>query len=783
MRLLQHKGGGTFEFTRELTRDELPRYAVLSHTWLLDNDKEVSFKDLTQGIAHTKLEGYAKIQFCSEQAAKDDLEYFWLDTCCINKESSFEVAEAITSMFSWYHNAARCYAYLTDVSVGQDVDKHNLPLRTLWEPSFRQSRWFTRGWTLQELLAPGSVEFFSNEGVKLGDKTSLGQVIHEITDIPGEALRGVALSTFSVEDRLSWAAKRKTKRSEDRAYCLLGIFDIFMPLMYGEGNNAFERLRQHIDKNLSALDKLPFVAEAAFNSRHQEESTCLPNTRTELLQQIYEWIAGTDERCIFWLNGIAGTGKSTVAHTVARKYYERDRQGGILLGGSFFFSRGGGDLSKAGMLATTLARQLAFQIPEAKRHICEAITAQEDIIGHFLVDQWDKLIIGPLSKLTSVSSPSTVLLVLDALDECDNEKDIRNIFRVLTSTRLLNNIRLRIFVTSRPDTHIRYRFNKISDTKRKVYILHEMSSLLVDRDLSIFFETRFTTIREERGYGDDWPGSRIIKKLVEFSCGLFIWAATACRFIHEGRRLTLTVKRINHLVHGFSSGAGPEKQLDQIYTAVLQDSIRQDGFDDEAEKKELYKELREVLGTIVILRSPLAMLPLSILLDRPLREVKDTLADLHTIFNIHSDESRPVRLHHPTFRDFLLNKSRCVDTDFWVDEKKAHRALGDNCVALMSKMLKGNICNLKSPGTLLKNADPGQIKRCIPSDLQYACLYWVEHYRQSGIQLRDGDRINDFFKEYFLYWLEAINLLGKSTEMGAIIRLYHSLLMVRFAYT
>lgn len=785
MRLLYKTGGGSFRHTKDLGRNERPEYAILSHTWFLDDEKEVTYKDFLQGTAQFKKEGYAKIQFCGEQAAKDGLDYFWLDTCCIDKPNSSELLEAITSMFSWYRDASRCYVYLSDVSVGDSVDPTESPPVYLWESAFRKSRWFTRGWTLQELIAPRSVEFFSKEGVKLGNKTDLIHIIHEITKIPIEALQGKPLSTFTVEERLSWAEHRQTKRTEDKAYCMLGIFGIFMPLIYGEGANASTRLKRQITIDTSAIDTLPFVGEAAFNSQHQgEEATCLTNTRTELLQHIYQWIDGPDERCIFWLNGIAGTGKSTVARTVARHYYDSDDPRGTVLGGSFFFSKSGGEsgnLNKARMLATSLARQLADQIPEAKAHVREAINERGDISEIVLRDQWKRLIIEPLSKLSSPSSPRTVLIVLDALDECDNENDVRAIFKALTMARLLERVRLRIFVTSRPDTQIRYGFNKIPKPEREVFILHDIPRDVVDQDLSVFFENKLTAIREERGFEEGWLGkhiSHIIKKLVQVSDGLFIWAATACRFIREGRRLNLMRKRINRLIRGFASGAGPEKQLDLIYTAVLREHIMQQVFDDEMEKNEVYEELREVLGTVSILRSTLAIGPLARLLNKDTNEVKDTLADLHTIFNIPSDESRPVRLHHPTFRDFLLNKKRCVDTDFWVDEKKAHQVLGDKCIDLMSKMLRENICNLQSPGTLVSDISPDHIKRCIPAELQYACLYWVEHYRRSEIILRDGDRVHTFLKKYFLCWLEAINLMGRSADMSAIIRLYDAFLIV-----
>jgi len=193
--------------------------------------------------------GYDKIRFCGEQARHDGLQYFWIDTCCIDKSSSTELQEAINSMYRWYRDAAKCYVYLADVprlALDADVNSSQLP----WESSFRKSRWFTRGWTLQELVAPASVEFFSKEGEQLGNKRSLERYIHEVTGIPVKTLRGSSLSDFSVPERMSWAEKRETTRKEDKAYSLLGIFDVYMPLIYGEGReNAFKRLRDEIDKS------------------------------------------------------------------------------------------------------------------------------------------------------------------------------------------------------------------------------------------------------------------------------------------------------------------------------------------------------------------------------------------------------------------------------------------------------------------------------------------------------------------------------------------------------
>jgi hypothetical protein len=523
----------------------------------------------------------------------------WVDTCCIDKSSSAELQEAITSMFDWYRNAVRCYVYLSDVTATQ-VDPTYDSL--LWKSAFRKSRWFTRGWILQELLAPALVEFFSLEGKRLGDKKSLEALIHDITGIPHRALQGDSMSNFSVAERLSWAEYRQTQRKEDRAYCLLGLFSVFMLLIYGEGNNTFiqlqEKIRQkHADiaKQDELPSKLPAIRQAAFNSfENQYESTCLPDTRVELLREITEWVNGPDRSRIYWLNGIAGTGKSTVARTIARTFHDRG-----ILGASFLFSRGGRDISRASKLFTTIAWQLAITVPQVRAYIGGAIMEQENIADQSLRDQWDNLIIKPLSKLRSNTPVQIVLIVLDALDECDSEQDIRIILRLLASTKLLKNICLRIFITSRPEISIRCGFYRMALVEQQIFVLHDILPDIVNHDLGLFFENNFAAIREEHSLEKTWPGNRIIKHLVEISGSFFIWAATACRFIREGRRLAM--KRVANLLAGRHSSISPEKKLDEIYTSVLNAVVPEDYSD--KEKKEACAMLREVLGSIAILFS------------------------------------------------------------------------------------------------------------------------------------------------------------------------------------
>jgi hypothetical protein len=244
MRLLQRLPDGDFKLV-SFDDDAPPPYAILSHTWI--EGQEVTYNELVAGKGREKT-GYAKICFCSERAAADDLQFFWVDTCCIDKSTSDELSTAVNSMFRWYQRASRCYVYLSDVSLPEDVTDAE-SFRITWAEALRRSRWFTRGWTLQELLAPPSVEFFSKEGKRLGSRISLEQEIHKITRIPVGVLRGQSLTDLSVEERMSWTAERTTTLKEDKAYCLLGIFGVFLSLIYGEGEaHATLRLKEEIQK-------------------------------------------------------------------------------------------------------------------------------------------------------------------------------------------------------------------------------------------------------------------------------------------------------------------------------------------------------------------------------------------------------------------------------------------------------------------------------------------------------------------------------------------------------
>ncbi|KAI6101089.1 heterokaryon incompatibility protein-domain-containing protein, partial [Pisolithus croceorrhizus] len=226
------------------------KYAILSHRW--EDGSEVTYKEM---IGLMKMDerkknevrersGYQKIIKCCEQAMKDDFEWLWIDTCCIDKRSSAELSEAINSMYQWYQDAQVCYAYLNDVKESifpTEPNSETFPKSNGWP------EWFMRGWTLQELIAPARIEFFNKEWVSVGNKQRLAPILKDITRIPCDVLRdGLAGKRLSVARIMSWAATRKTARVEDRAYSLMGLFGVHMPMVYGEGKKAFRRLQLEI---------------------------------------------------------------------------------------------------------------------------------------------------------------------------------------------------------------------------------------------------------------------------------------------------------------------------------------------------------------------------------------------------------------------------------------------------------------------------------------------------------------------------------------------------------
>jgi hypothetical protein len=243
------------QLLEDFTLREIPRYAILSHRW---TDEEVTFQEFLNqdeltARKKTRKKGFLKILDTCQLAARDGISYVWVDTCCIDKSSSAELSEAINSMWRYYKDAEACYAYLFDLKVGANFAE-----------DLSSCGWFTRGWTLQELIAPKNLRFYNERWQFQGTKDQFADLIHHITNIPSDILRNPdRVTKLSIAVRMTWASKRETTRIEDTAYCLLGIFDINMPLLYGEGNKAFIRLQEEIIKNNNDLSLFGWCPEDA----------------------------------------------------------------------------------------------------------------------------------------------------------------------------------------------------------------------------------------------------------------------------------------------------------------------------------------------------------------------------------------------------------------------------------------------------------------------------------------------------------------------------------------
>jgi hypothetical protein len=751
MRLLYYTGGGELRWTEDLVGDDkVPSYAILSHTW--DEGQEVTFDDLVKNSGKSKT-GYNKIWFCARQAQRDGLEHFWVDTCCIDKTNNSELSEAIVSMFQWYKNAMRCYVYLSDVS-SRACEKDSEPHRELKrKPAIETSRWFTRGWTLQELIAPASVEFFSKEGDRLGDKTSLMPTLHDITGIAMQALDGSPMSCFTVDERMSWAERRKTRREEDSAYSLLGIFDISMPLIYGEGRQrAKERLRKEIREHHSI--HLPVAMSASFNSHHEEHNArCLPNTRTKLLDEITTWANDKEGKSIFWLSGMAGTGKSTIARTIAQSFADR-RQ----LGASFFFKKGEGERGNASRFFTTMASDLVKHEPGMLAGIRKALNEDSAISQRALKDQFEKLILQPLLEIKEAGSQALRrIVVIDALDECEREEDIRAILRLLARTKDIQPVPLRIVVTSRPELHIRLGFKEMPNGTYQDLVLHEVPKSTIEHDIRLFLEHELGAIRQERMLALDWPSSHQIMALVELAVPLFIYAATVCRFV--GTKGRNPIKYLDKVLEYEKSTFS---QLDGTYLPALEQLLDEQKDD----KEEWLIEFREVVGSIVVLESPLSITSLGCLLRLSEEEVRCRLDSLHSVLSVPNSKDVPVRLLHLSFREFLVDPQKQGKSPFWVDEKSTHNRLASCCLELMSGQsgLRQDMCSLVGPGVLRSEIDDGAVANSLPPELQYACRYWTSHIIQSKEHIVDGDTTHLFLRKHFLHWLEAMSLMGDSSR-------------------
>ncbi|KAL8353865.1 hypothetical protein RB601_003618 [Gaeumannomyces tritici] len=517
------------------------------------------------------------------------------------------------------------------------------------------------------------------------------------------------------------------------------------------------------------LAKLPVAKGAAFNAgANEHDPSCHPATRVDLLDDIDRWIQDPNGNGIFWLRGMAGTGKSTISRTVAKKLADTK-----VPSASFFFKKGEGDRGSAAMFFTTIVTQLLHQLPALAPHVRNAIESDPAIVDKTKREQFEKLFLEPLDNCKG-DVPGPIAVVVDALDECDREEDATALVSLLSKAKEVTSVRIRFLVTSRPELPICLGFKNIGDSYQDL-ALHEIPAADVRKDISTFLREELAQIRDKfnktvagPGLPPDWPPSSSLKTLVDMAVPLFISASTACRFI-AGSKYSNPRERLDKILEYKEKGGW--SQLHTTYLPILNQLLlghTNSGVVSctEDERAEIVGWFREVVGTIVLLADPLPTASLARLLGRSQLDVGSGLRGLHSVLNISDNPVAPVKLLHLSFRDFLVDGKNRDENPFWVDKQNAHERLADRCLQLLStgNNLKRNICGLSLPGTLRSEIDKQTIDSALPPEVQYACRYWVHHWKESKRQIQDGDLVDRFLTDHLLHWLEALGVIGRIRE-------------------
>jgi len=525
------------------------------------------------------------------------------------------------------------------------------------------------------------------------------------------------------------------------------------------------------------LDRLPYAKGAMFNSYGEDCITCHPATRVDLLRQIQDWAQEPHSKSIFWLNGMAGTGKSTIARTLAAWLAEQGR-----LGASFFFNRGEGDRCSASRFFSTITRELVLKIPGLGTLVTEVIASDPFIFDKLLGEQFDKLIYQPLQKLNlPTSGCPTLIVVVDALDECEKERDIKAILDLWPRLSRIKTIRLRLFLTSRPDLPILLEFKKMSVDAHQDLVLHdEVPRTTIQHDISAFLKDAFSEIRKNYNVDPpldapldrDWPGDEVLQALVHMAVPLFIVAATVYRYVGDPN--WNPQERLETILQ--FQGTGHLEQMEQTYLPVLTQLPAT--LSNSREKEKLYQELRMIVGSIVILAEPLSVASLAALLQVSSATIRLRLRPLHSVLRVPPDTETPVRTLHLSFSEFLLS-DKLRDQPFGVDGPQTHQLLLTRCLELLSGPdgLRENLCDLY-PGQPRREVDSAMISKRLSPAFQYACRYWVHHVQHGKVQIHDDDEVHVFLQKHFLHWLEALSLMNRIAEVIGYIGVLQSFVSV-----
>ena len=479
---------------------------------------------------------------------------------------------------------------------------------------------------------------------------------------------------------------------------------------------------------------------------------CLRGTRNEVLREIDHWLMDERAQRVFWLNGLAGTGKSTIAQTFAETTFADGK-----LGASFFCSRDFMDRNNLQMIFPTLSFQLAYRYPLFRRELLRILKATPDVGRESLCSQMEKLIVGPL-RATSI----TTLIIIDALDECKDEEPASAILSVLS--RYMPDIpTAKFFITGRPEARIRSGFRLKSLLPiTEVLKLHEVKPEVVDNDIKLFFLSQLADLIENRSDCDsmeDWPSSSDIKILCKKAAGLFIYASTVIKFVATGG---LPIDRLV-LVTSLPESTAKEGRsgVDQLYTKVLQQAF----IDVLPDNTQAYLQFQSVVGAVLLILDPLSIKGLSDLLGPSTQHIRNTIRSLHSVLLVPESTEVPIRISHKSFPDFLLDPHCCEDERFFIEPAGHHLEILLACLRLMGERLKRNICGLDDHAIPSEVKDISIHKKAHIGDaLEYACKFWTKHLLEIPSKTSRVEEvykaIDKLFTAHLLHWIEVLSITG-----------------------
>ena len=477
-----------------------------------------------------------------------------------------------------------------------------------------------------------------------------------------------------------------------------------------------------------------------------------------MLLQLENWLTDEQDQRVFWLNGLAGTGKSTIAQTFAEMSFADGK-----LGASFFCSREFEDRSNLRAIFPTLAFQLAYRYPPVRQELLQVLKTNPDVGQETLCSQMERLIVGPLK-----TTHTATLIIIDALDECKDDEPASAILSILS--RYVDQIpRIKFFITGRPEPRIRSGFRLAAlQPITEVLKLHQVERPLVDIDIKLFLRIRLAEIAGNRSHcnlAEGRPISSDIDILCEKAAGLFIYASTVVKFVasrhHQPpKRLTVLVSLPQNTTHEGQSG------INSLYAEILRQAYCDlDPDNQNPDSQEVYQRFRSVVGVVLLAFNPLSMTSLSSLLHdfHTPSDISTTLDSLHSLLLVPEVIEEPVRIFHKSFLDFLTDPKRCQDTQFFVNPAVHHTEILLSCLQLMGQRLRRNICDLD----VVSLDRAGDISDCrkehIGDGLEYACKFWTKHLVKSPSSGTDVGKVQEeldkFFTMHLLHWIEVLTIM------------------------